>query len=451
VSRALAMVALIAVAHAAAAQTTSLTTLHGAPNGTNRLNIIIVPDGFTAPELQATQGDQTWPITNTKNAAKSWKVVCDTIVQKMFKVDAFASHKDLFHIRRMDVTAQGSGTPQSGFPANHKHANRAGFSRFALGAHPDGVYPSDVDKANDEAKKLVAGQTCDLLLIVANTEVYGGSAFQFNTSPGQLGVGVTSLHCGDRQIPEVDQADICNEFTTYSFDWTHSTNHEIAHGLFNLSDEYADFDRPTSEPANANLTLVSDPRVVKWKHWIDAGRVGSPVDNGKGVYHPAKACKMNGDPKCRFCAVCEERIATRTFQQLRLIDRFTPAQDDVSATSTAGLTFTIDLVPAGKIVGDRAYVVDWYVNNQLRTSTSSTGTAETGESHTLTIPPGTLHAGSNEVSCVVAPPSRFIDPRGPRAPAQSFPNSRRWTVRLPSPVVAETGPRPNRLRSGPFE
>ena len=97
--------------------------------------------------------------------------------------------------------------------------------------------------------------------------------------------------------------------------------HEFGHSAYGLADEYSYGDADgiydgTTEPGQPNITIQSNPQLVKWKEFV--GINGTGVFEGAaycthGVYRPANVCKMK-QFGVGFCEVCKNRIVQRIAQ-----------------------------------------------------------------------------------------------------------------------------------------
>ena len=106
--------------------------------------------------------------------------------------------------------------------------------------------------------------------------------------------------------------------------------HELGHAITGLADEYVggvtyeQFHPKGTEPWEANVTAMLDPRNVKWKKFIEkgtplptpphrdhAGKVGCFEGAGyqtKGIYRPCLDCVMRSLRTSVYCPVCMEAV-----------------------------------------------------------------------------------------------------------------------------------------------
>lgn len=150
---------------------------------------------------------------------------------------------------------------------------------------------------------LIGTTPCDYIIIMVNSETYGGGAI-YNF------YAVSSLHrMAEYVLP-----------------------HEFGHAFGGLADEYVDEDmsyaalhRKDNEPLEPNITNLKDFD-SKWKSWLPAGTPVPTPDNNdvpkvecgplgvyegagysaKGVYRPTMHCMMRD--YAPFCPVCSKRL-----------------------------------------------------------------------------------------------------------------------------------------------
>ena len=93
--------------------------------------------------------------------------------------------------------------------------------------------------------------------------------------------------------------------------------HEFGHSFAGLADEYfyddqyVEYYYPGTEPWEQNITTLADFD-SKWKDMLDAGQAELLEGAGyqsKGVYRPAKDCRMHTNRPDSFCPVCQRAIA----------------------------------------------------------------------------------------------------------------------------------------------
>lgn len=227
--------------------------------------------------------------------------------KRFFEDEPFKSWASSFTVRALMLESKDDGCDDS--PDHEEH-------HTALECHLD--KPDGRLITFKEEKKLAdlvsqAGDV-DIVLVMVNTETYGGAGTELSGVKGRSG-----------WLPA----------PTFSAQDTRSfliALHELGHSFGGLGDEYVDeplipqFPMPKDDKDldPPNLTLVKHfddasfdalKSTLKWKHflelpgakkehWLYEGGFYRP----KGVFHPWKRCRMleNDSP---FCPICEEEMA----------------------------------------------------------------------------------------------------------------------------------------------
>src|SRR5262245_53968132 len=213
----LAAVTMGVLASAAAGET--VVTVRQTGDSSNRVDVAILGDGYTAAEMAKYSAD------------------VNALIAQLFNQDPFRTYRSFFNVHRVDVVSAESGAdkPVEGI-----------FKNTALGAF---YYCGGIDRLicvdsfavnNVLAASLRVDQR-DLVVILVNDETYGGSGGAF---------AVLSLHPASTEI----------------------ALHEIGHTLGLLADEY-DYEPPACstffEPIEANVTVQTNRALIKWTAWID--------------------------------------------------------------------------------------------------------------------------------------------------------------------------------------
>jgi hypothetical protein len=280
-----------------------VTTADGTVLGTTKIvdngppstywNTVILGDGY-----------QTGQMTQYATDAQH---VCEAI----FATPPFGSRRWVMNVYRVDVSSTDSGADD---PTACGGSGASARTYFDASFCNNGIQRLLV--ADTSTALAVAGAQVpqwNVILMIVNSTVYGGSGGT---------VAVFSMAPNAQEI----------------------ALHELGHSAFRLADEYdnyqgcgIDTDRdnhPLMEPAEANVTINSNPATIKWRNLIatstsvptmtnpdctQCDRRPSPVPDGtvgafEGAhyYHcrafrPEYRCKMFelGRP---FCAVCRRRI-----------------------------------------------------------------------------------------------------------------------------------------------
>jgi hypothetical protein len=271
------------------------TQIFGTAPATQAFNVVLLAEGFTNPQQ------------NDFNAA------CSTFVTALTGTDPFGQVAHGLNVFRVNVASSESGADDP-------------VAAGGTGAAPNTYFDARFG-ANGLRRLLVCDQSIALqvalaqvpefsvVLVVVNSDIYGGSGGS---------VGVFSLALGATEI----------------------ALHEMGHTAFGLADEYAyyaggvepDHDHhPPVEPSEPNVTINTDRQTLKW-NWAVVMATPLPtmsnpdcsaVDNRPstvptgtvglfegahyyhcGGYRAEHDCKMRA-LSVPFCLVCQHAITTR--------------------------------------------------------------------------------------------------------------------------------------------
>ncbi|PQV48277.1 putative secreted protein (Por secretion system target) [Jejuia pallidilutea] len=291
------------------AQVFQVETIKLAGDNNNRINIVILSDGYQESEL-----DQF--VTDATNFST-----------ELFSQSPFLEYSDYFNVYAIKVPSNESGAdhPATATDVTEpltpiKTVDTYFNSTFdGFGSHRLLFYGIDWPSSNIARSKIISVladnfPAYDSALILVNSTVYGGSGGEF---------------------PMSSMATNANEIAI----------HELGHSLFDLLDEYYPGDGRLREDINA--TKESDPSVIKWKNWLG--------DNGVGIYaygtsgeaatwnRPHQGCKMRylGFP---FCSVCKEGMVEKIHDLVSPVDDFTPDNSSNIENPTFPLDFELTLI-----------------------------------------------------------------------------------------------------------
>ncbi|GAL71147.1 putative secreted protein [Jejuia pallidilutea] len=286
-----------------------METIKLAGENNNRINIVILSDGYQESEL-----DQF--VTDATNFST-----------ELFSQSPFLEYSDYFNVYAIKVPSNESGAdhPATATDVTEpltpiKTVDTYFNSTFdGFGFHRLLFYGIDWPSSNIARSKIISVladnfPAYDSALILVNSTVYGGSGGEF---------------------PMSSMATNANEIAI----------HELGHSLFDLLDEYYPGDGRLREDINA--TKESDPSVIKWKNWLG--------DNGIGIYaygtsgeaatwnRPHQGCKMRylGFP---FCSVCKEGMVEKIHDLVSPVDDFTPDNSSNIENPTFPLDFELTLI-----------------------------------------------------------------------------------------------------------
>lgn len=222
-------------------------------------------------------------------------------------------------------------------------------------------------------------------------------------------------------------------------------SHETGHVLANLGDEYTTAYPGFPDTEEPNTTTNTARSLIKWNAWIDADTpVPTPNSIGDGViglfegahyhetgwYRPQLNCAMNvwGVP---FCAVCSEALVLAIYQQVRPVDAFSPTSTNLSVSTTQSLTFSLTgLQPATHNLS-----VQWSTNGVPCPAATNL---------TFTLLPQSLPNGTNRVSALVKDNTPLVR----TDPTNLLSQTVTWTLNVNLPQLRLDSP--TRLAGGHF-
>lgn len=242
------------------------------------VDLVILGDGY--------QGDE---VHKLRDDAKRF-------TELLFETEPFKSRRRDFNVRLVESLSVQSGVDE---PRKGKYRN----TMLDLTYNAFDVERYMLTRSNKAMRDIAARVPYDLVIILANSERYGGGGI-FN---------LYSLCCSD------------NEFDGYVF------VHELGHALAALADEYYSSEIAYNnmyprgiEPWERNITALLDPPNVKWGDLIDedvpvptppdsiyAGKVGCFEGAGysaEGLFRSSLDCRMFSKSLVDFCPVCRRAI-----------------------------------------------------------------------------------------------------------------------------------------------
>lgn len=280
-----------------------------------RINLVLIPDGYTDLEMDKFRED----------AAK--------ILAELMDERPFREYEQFFNAVAILAFSDESGASHPGtatdvnepvFPVANV-SNRFG-SRFDVG----NIHRLLVPSRGGEIFRVLAESfpLYDQVMVLVNTPYYGGSGGTFAT---------TSLH---PSAPEI-------------------AIHEIGHSFAQLADEYWAGDQYARE--THNMTSNTDPSTVRWKNWYGDEGVGiyQHCCGGRSseFYRPHQDCKMRRLGPA-FCPVCRERIIDRIYEQVDPIMMADPGDSEVLLFPGDSATFAINYL----VNGQGSNFVDWQID-----------------------------------------------------------------------------------------
>ena len=263
----------------------------------NRINLVILPDGYTAGEQTNFVGD------------------ADTISMRAFNYSPLKEYRNFYNVYCIKVPSKESGI---------KHpATATDIIESIPKLEVDNYFGSTLD-AGGMHRLIVAANSAkvsgvlasnipdyDQVFVLSNTELYGGSG-------GLTATG--TMHKASVSIAV----------------------HEWGHSFAGLVDEY--WNGWGAE--GINMTANTDPFTVKWKNWMGVKGIGIyPYGTGGDLakwFRPHQGCAMQY-LDTQFCSVCQGAFIDKIYSIVTPIDEIKP--DTITTISySSPLFFTTSLI-----------------------------------------------------------------------------------------------------------
>ncbi len=237
--------------------------IHRGGSPADCIDIVMVPEGYTESEMDVFLRD----------CAAAW--------QSFLNHEPFGSMQDRFNVIAAMIPSEDSGVS---VPRDSDWKNTALESHFDTFYSDRYLTTLQLTHMHD----LLAGLPYEHILILANSETYGGGGI-YNSYE------LTAAH---------HQA------------FAPVVVHEFGHSFAGLADEYfyddqfAEYYYPGVEPWEPNITTMADFS-SKWEDMIGLPGVGLFQGGGyqsKGVWRAADNCRMNTNSHPVFCPVCQRAI-----------------------------------------------------------------------------------------------------------------------------------------------
>ncbi|WP_412075310.1 M64 family metallopeptidase [Streptomyces xanthophaeus] len=298
----------------------------------DRLDVVVVGDGYTAAELAKFHAD----------ARQKWDEVT--------AVEPYTTYRNLFNVWTVDAVSNESGVSGDPDPATVRDT--------ALGSY---FWCGDIERllCIDQPKVdtyVAKAPAADLVLVLANSAKYGGAGY--NEPSATLGYeGISTASAGHAKSGQV-------------------AIHETGHSLGKLADEYfypgvPDYEKYTGpEPADSNSSTLPADRMAaqraKWYRWLgeespDGGTVGAYEGGGyfvTGLHRPTDASLMRvlGKP---FNLPGIEAMIAGFHRHARTVTPLTPTDRTLRLRHTAKAA-----VPRLTGADGRQLVVRWYLDGR---------------------------------------------------------------------------------------
>lgn len=235
---------------------------NGSPE--DKIDVVIVAEGYTSSESGKFYEDA--------------RIAMDAILSH----EPFGQYKDRFNFIAVALESDDSGVSVPGEGAWRNTALKAHFNTFYMDR-----YLTTLRLKNMHDR--LSGIPYEHIVILANTDTYGGGGIYNSYTL------TTAHHPAFKPV----------------------VVHEFGHSFAGLADEYyyddqyVEFYYPDSEPWEQNITTLADFE-SKWKDMLDDGKAELLEGAGyqsKGVYRPAKDCRMHTNRAEGFCPVCQRALS----------------------------------------------------------------------------------------------------------------------------------------------
>lgn len=337
-----------------------VVTIHNNGPDRNRINMIVLGDGYTAGEMVKYISD------------------ANILIQGVFAQTPFSEYERYFNIHLVYVVSNESGAD---------HPERGVFRDTALGAayNCHGVQRmicADGTAVNQVLSRSFDSVERDLVVVLVNDQEYGGVG-------GSFVVGSTH-----RLVVEI-------------------VLHEAGHTLGLLADEY-DTDgtcNNTIEPRQPNVTRETTREAIKWNYWIEPdtslpttrqlpavpGLYEGASYCRSGLYRPTFNSKMRSSSR-PFEQVNIEQLVKRFYNFVSPIDLVFPDATSLTLRQGQPLGFAVEQPSPS----NRSLRVVWTIDGRV---------AGTGAS--FTVDTGSMAVGSYIVEVVVRDDTLLVrsDPR----------------------------------------
>jgi len=349
----------------------SVTTLIDNGPSANRVDVVLLGDGYTEPEL----ADYATHVNN--------------VLTLFLQEEPLAAYASYVNVHRVDVISNESGVDND--PVEGILRDTALDMRYFCGGI-ERLLCISVSKAMAAA---ALAPDADQILALANSTKYGGAGYASSDLATLAGNNSASVEVA---------------------------LHEFGHSFGNLADEYHYYDGATytgSEPMQANISIYNADQQLalqrKWYRWLDLSEVDAFEGANYcqyGIYRPTNYSKMRslGYP---FQAVNVEQFVINFYKVLSPIDDATPSSGFPLPADTP--FFVTPLQPV-----DHALDIQWSVDDEATPGATDTH---------FTANWCRLAPGIHEVSVTVVDNTDRV--RDESARATWMTETRQWQIEVP--------------------
>ncbi|MCU0663660.1 MAG: M64 family metallopeptidase [Myxococcota bacterium] len=277
----------------ARAQEYAVETIATTGDPINRVDIVILGDGYTISQQDKLTRD------------------VNDFLAVFWAASPYGNYRSFFNIKLVHVVSNQDGADHGSYGAQRDTALGAFFNCMAI---------DRLLCVNDGAVYSVQGQyapEADYIFIIVNDPKYGGAGGPYSTFSVNEYAGEIAMH-------------------------------EFGHSLGGLADEYDDpypgYGSCSGDCPEWNATTVTDRESLKWNVWVDLlTPIPTPETNpyrhvvgvfegaryqSVGVYRPKFDCGMRS-LGAGFCEVCRERLVLSIYNRVTPLDDKLPGDDEV--------------------------------------------------------------------------------------------------------------------------
>ena len=343
------------------------TVINSGPSE-NRIDIVVVGDGYTQSELA------------------NYRLHVNSILNGYFAQEPLASYLNFFNVHRVDVISNESGVDE---PDNNIYRDTALDMSYNCGGTPL-LLCINTTKAWGAAS---VAPDADQILALANSTRYGGAGYP--------------------------------DLATMAGDNSWSVElalHEFGHSFGKLADEYFnEYENQTYtglEPSEINVSIYNAQQqtdlLTKWYRWLDLPNVDTYEGAyycAYGIYRPTDSSKMRYLDR-PFEEVNVEQFIFRIYENVSIIDDSTPLSNEPISCYTDFYVVPVEPTP-------NTIDIQWYIDGQ-----------PVSDANAKTFKPdiSTLTDGLHEVSVTVTDNTSMV--RNEIKRAQLMTKSLQWQINV---------------------
>jgi hypothetical protein len=356
-------------------QATIQPLLNNGPTA-KRLNVVILSEGYTGPELSKYLSD------------------ANTMLSKLLNTPPFKEYNTYFNAFAISVASKESG---SDHPSRNFYRDTFFNSTYDSFGIQRLITIASAGRGRVDSLLQLLMPEYDVVIMIVNDPEYGGSG------------GFPAITSINASAPEI-------------------VVHELGHSFAGLGDEYTTPFPGYPEVEEPNTTRETRRSFIKWRVWIldstpiptpNAPQYASAIGLFEGAhYHDTGWFRPKLDCKMRtlgvdFCEVCAEALVKSKYALISPIDSFSPAATTIALVGAE--TVSLGIVPLKPAT--HALSIQWRIN----------GTAVAGAtSPSFLVSAPALGNGTHQVNVKVADNTNVVR----NDPARLLSDSTSWTINV---------------------